>query len=145
MQEHTARSFADIDIGDEIGPISRAVTLEAVQRYGAVAGLVDRRFLEIERAQQTGFRKPIVPGPLSTTFLAQMLIDHFPGWRLRSLHTTYRSPVGHGDMLTFGGMVTEKTEEDGVATVHCDVVVENEQGERAIVGTAILQLRQPQV
>ena len=61
--------------------------------------------------------------------------------RLRSLNTTFRtssSPVRHGDTIALWGMITEKNEEDGVPTVYCDLVVENEHGERAITGTAVL-------
>ena len=46
--------------------------------------------------------------------------------------------VRHGDTIALWGMITEKNEEDGVPTVYCDLVVENEHGERAITGTAVL-------
>lgn len=136
-----ARSLAEIEIGDEIGPIVRVPTVEVVQRYGTVAGLIDRRFIDLERARQTGFLKPIVPGPLNATFLAQMLIDHFTGWRLCTLNTSFRTPVGHGDTLTCWGTVTEKSKH----TIYCDVIMENQQGERVIVGTATLQRREPRM
>jgi len=139
-----SRSFADIEIGDEIGPVVRVATREVVQRYGTVAGLVDRRFLDLDRARQTGFLNPIVPGPLNATFLAQMLIDHFTGWRLRTLNNSFRTPVAHGDTLTFWGTVTEKSEAEGTATIYCDVIAENGQGERVIVATATLQPRERQ-
>ena len=38
-------------------------------------------------------------------------------------------------------MVTEKKLEDGVGSVDCDVVIENQNGDRVIVGTAILSCR----
>jgi len=141
--ERIPRAFAEVEIGDEIGPVVRVPTLEVVQRYAAVTGLTDRRFIDPERACQTGFLKPIVPGPLSATFLAQLLTDHFTGWRLRTLHTSFRAPVGHGDTLTCWGTVTEKNWHEGVATIHCDVIAENQQGERVIVGTATLSRREP--
>ena len=141
--ERTPRAFAEIEIGDEIGPVVRVPSLEVVQRYAAATGLTDRRFIDPERARQTGFLKPIVPGPLSATFLAQMLTDHFTGWRLRSLNTSFRAPVGHGDPLICWGTVTEKSWHAGVATIHCDLIAENQQGERVIVGTATLSRREP--
>lgn len=141
MEERRLRAFSEIEIGDEIGPVVRVPTLAVVQRYAAVAGISDQRFIDPETARQTGFLNPIVPGPLSATVLTQMLTDHFPGWRLRALHTSFRTPVGHGDTLTYWGTVTEKSEQDGRETIHCDVVTENQQGERVIVGTATLQRR----
>ncbi|MCS6924407.1 MAG: MaoC family dehydratase [Candidatus Binatia bacterium] len=127
-----------IEIGDEIGPLTRTLTLADVQRYAAVTSLTDERFLKAERATQMGFHRPIVPGPLTATLLAKLLTDSFPGWRLRNFQVSFRTPVGHGDTLAFWGTVTEKGERDGVATIHCDVVVENQHGDRVIVGTATL-------
>ena len=135
--------FDTIDIGDEVGPLVRTPTREAVQRYMAATGMIDRRFLDADRAHEKGFLRPSVPGPLNAAFLAQMLTEHFPGWRLCTLNTNFRAPVSHEDAMTFWGTVTEKSEPEGVATIHCDVVVENAQGERVIVGTATLQKRQP--
>ena len=143
MNEINHKAFADIDIGDEIGPLNKTPTTEVVVRYAQAARITDQRFINPERAQQTGFSQPIVPGPLSATFMAQMVVDHFPGWRLRNFQVSFRTPVKHGDTLNLWGNVTEKSgeEADGSATIHCDVVVENQHGDRTIVGTAILGIR----
>jgi acyl dehydratase len=141
MQAGIPKAFDDIEIGDEIGPVVHTPTVEVVRRYAAVVRIVDQRFLNPEVASQKGFHKPIVPGPLSATFLAQMLTNHFTGWRLRTFNVNFRTPVAHGDTLTFWGTVTEKSEHEGIPTIHCDVVVENQQSDRVIVGTATLQRR----
>jgi acyl dehydratase len=143
MQKQVTRSIEEIDIGDEIGPIVYMPTAEVVHRFAAVVRMIDRRFIDPTVAQQKGFTSPIVPGPLSANRLTQMLIDYFPGWRLRTLSLSFRSPVKHGEQLTCWGTVTEKDMPEGIPTVHCDVVAETSQGERAVVGTAILQRRMP--
>ena len=138
-----SRSFDEIEIGDEIGPRVHTPTPEVVQRYASIVQMIDRRFIDPEVAHQRGFTSPIVPGPLSATLLTQMVTDHFPGWRVRTLNISFRAPVKHGEQLTCWGTVTEKSEPEGIPTVHCDVVAETSQGERALVGTAILQHREP--
>lgn len=145
MAVRTPRAFADIDIGNEIGPVTKTPTSDVVIRYARAARITDQRFIDPERARQTGFSQPIVPGPLSATFMAQMVTDHFPGWRLRNFQVSFRTPVKHGDVLNLWGNVTEKSgdEADGSATIHCDVVVENQNGDRAIVGTVTLGMRRP--
>jgi acyl dehydratase len=145
MAMRTPRAFADIDIGDEIGPVTKTPTSDVVIRYAKAARITDQRFIDPERARQTGFSQPIVPGPLSATFMAQMVTDYFPGWRLRNFQVSFRAPVKHGDILNLWGNVTEKSgdEADGSATIHCDVVVENQNGDRAIVGTVTLGMRRP--
>ncbi len=141
----TPKLFSNIEIGDEIGPVIRVPTTEMVLRYAEAAGIRELRFFfDPEQARQNGLERPIVPGPLTAGFLAQMVKDYFAGWQLRSLYTTFRTPVGHGETLTLWGTVTEKTEQDRVATVHCDVVAENQRGDRVIVGMATLSRRESQ-
>jgi acyl dehydratase len=141
----TPKLFSDIDIGDEIGPVTRIPTTEMVLRYAEAAGIRELRFFfDPEQARQNGLERPIVPGPLTAGFLAQMLKDHFVGWQVRALQTTFRTPALHGEPLHLWGTVTEKTDQDGVPTVHCDLVAENERGDRVIVGTAILSRRETQ-
>jgi acyl dehydratase len=141
MSPQPFKAFEDIEIGDEIGPTAYAPTIEDIQRYASVVRMVDQRFLSKEVAQERGFQHPIVPGPLSSTFLVRMLTDHFPGWRLQTFTISFRTPIRHGDALSFWGTVTQKDEQQGIATIHCDVIVENGNGDRAIVGTAMLQPR----
>ena len=138
--------FSDIEIGDEIGPVTRVPTTEMVLRYAEAAGIRELRFFfDPEQARQNGLERPIVPGPLTAGFLAQMLKDHFVGWQVRALQTTFRTPALHGEPLNLWGTVTEKTDQDGVPTVHCDIVAENQQGDRVIVGTATLSWRGAQM
>jgi acyl dehydratase len=143
MQKQEPRSIDEIDIGDEIGPLVHKLTEEVVQRFAAVVRMIDRRFIDPAVAQQKGFTSPIVPGPLSANLLTQMLLAYFPGWRIRTLSVSFRSPVKHGEQLSCWGTVTEKDSAEGIPTVHCDVVAETAQGERAVVGMAILQRRMP--
>jgi acyl dehydratase len=141
----TPKLFSDIEIGDEIGPVTRVPTTEMVLRYAEAAGIRELRFFfDPEQARQNGLERPIVPGPLTAGFLAQMLKDHFVGWQVRALQTTFRTPALHGEPLNLWGTVTEKTDQDGAPTVHCDLVAENERGDRVIVGTAILSRREAQ-
>jgi acyl dehydratase len=144
MNEQTLKAFDDIEIGDEIGPLTYAPTMEEIQRYASVVRMVDQRFINPEIAQRRGFHHAIVPGPLSATFLARMLTEYFTGWRLQTFNISFRAPVRHGDVLTCLGTVTQKDEHDGRVTIHCDLVVENANGDRALVGTAMLQPRAPQ-
>jgi acyl dehydratase len=142
MTERTIRPFAEIEIGDEIGPVTRVPTTEMVLRYAEAAGIHELRFFfDPEQARLNGLERPIVPGPLTAGFLAQLLTDHFIGWRLRALHTTFRAPALHGEPLQLWGTVTEKTDHAGAPTVHCDIVAENQRGDRVIVGTATLSWR----
>jgi acyl dehydratase len=138
MSDKLPVSFVDIDIGDEIGPLTYSPTLADIQRYGTEVRMVDQRFMSQEVAQQRGFQHAVVPGPLSATFMVRMLTRHFVGWRLQTLTISFRAPVRHGDTLTYLGTVTQKEEEAGAHLIHCDILAENGNGDRCLVGTAIL-------
>ncbi len=139
MNMQTERTFSEIEIGDELGPVTRTPTTEMVQRYAAAVDLKELRFFfDPEEARKNGLQHPIVPGPMTAGFMTQLLKDSFPGWRLQSMSTTFRTPALHGEPLNIWGNITEMDEQDGLYTVHCDVVVENPRGDRVAVGTARL-------
>jgi acyl dehydratase len=139
MLERTFRKVDDCEIGDELGPVTRTPTTEMVQRYAEAVDIKELRFFfDLEEARKNGLAQPIVPGPMTAGFMAQLLKDSFPGWRLKSLSTTFRTPALHGEPLNVWGTVTQKEEPDGVAIIHCDVVVENPRGDRVAVGTAVM-------
>ena len=134
------------EIGDEIGPVHKTPTTEMVLAYAHVCNITGLKFFFHEKdAQQAGLSRPIVPGPLNATYLCQMLKDHFAGWRLQTFNTTFRTPIRHGETVSLWGMVTDKHADDGQPTVFCDLVVENEHGERAITGTAVLVQPRPEL
>ena len=142
MNEQREKSFADIEIGDELGPVTRTPTTEMVHRYAAAVDIKALRFFfDPEEARKNGLQHPIVPGPMTAGFMTQLLKESFPGWQLKTMSTTFRTPALHGESVSIWGNVTEKSQEDGIATIHCDVVVENPRGDRATVGTSILTRR----
>jgi hypothetical protein len=61
MHEQPPKSFADIEIGDEIGPLTYTPTLADIRRYAAEVQMVDQRFMSQEIARQRGSRiSPLV-------------------------------------------------------------------------------------
>jgi acyl dehydratase len=72
--QNTPKFPTEIEIGDEIGPVTRVPTSEMVRRYIEVNDLHDLSFfLDPERARASGFERPIVPGHLNVSFLTKML------------------------------------------------------------------------
>src|SRR4029077_10586864 len=97
MNSNSQKPFDEVEIGDEIGPLTYSPTLADIQRYGTEVRMVDQRFMSHEIAQQRGFQHAVVPGPLSATFFVRLLTTHFFGWRLQTLTLSFRAPVRHGD------------------------------------------------
>ena len=72
------KSFDAIEIGDEIGPVYKTPTKADVLNYAEAVRITGLKFFFHKKdAEQAGLTKPIIPGPLSTTYLCQMLQDFF--------------------------------------------------------------------
>jgi len=134
-------SPATVNVGDEIGPLVRQPDKDQVVAYMSLQGFTTpSRFTDEEEAKALGLRGPIVPGNLNLAFLSQMLTDWAGAGNLRRLEVAYRGFVNHGDTLTCRGIVTEKHYTENGVELECDVFIENQRGERAVTGTALIVL-----
>ena len=133
-------SVVAVDVGDPVGPERRVCPgRDTVRAYAERHDTRENLFEDPAYAQRLGYRDVIVPGPMQTAFLEQMLRRHFAGWQIERLSVTFRISVITGDTIGLSGVVTEVHHApDGVRVV-CDLVIENPDGERAATGHAILR------
>ncbi|MCX6020505.1 MAG: MaoC/PaaZ C-terminal domain-containing protein [Chloroflexi bacterium] len=133
----------DVDAGDEIGPMLREPTREQIRAYAASGGVAPNqgRFASDEGAKSEGLSNMIVPGNMSMSYLSQLLTDWAgPLGKLRRLEVNFRRMVNPGDQIACNGLVIDKDEVDGEAHVRIDVSVDNQRGEKPVVGTAVIAL-----
>jgi acyl dehydratase len=76
----------------------------------------------------------IAPGVMSMGLLARMISDWNPAAMVKRIGTTFRSPVLPDQNVHLRGAVTQKNEADH--TAECDIWLENDDGERWVIGTA---------
>jgi acyl dehydratase len=138
---------ADIEAGDEIGPLLKSPDLEQVKAFLGVWRTEDRnpdvsaRFTTGEGRGNIGFNSPIVPGPMSFAFVSQLLTDWAgPLGRIRNLDLNYRRPTRHGEELKCIGLITDTHEEGGETIVKLDVFIEDPRGDRPTQGVAEVTL-----
>ena len=141
------RYFEDVDPGDEYDstwtPETEMVVnyLNASDRFGGGDG----RFTDPEAAKKLGMPGPIVPGAFSLSVLTRIVND-WAGMegRVRSVDVNFRRPVQHNKELGAKALVTDTdagtASEAGLGRVTMDVFLENEEGERPVQGTAIVDL-----
>ena len=137
--------YDEIEPGDEIGPLRKEPTRELVHAYTAVGGAPPTmgRFASDEAAREEGLQGMIVPGNLSMAFLSQLLTDWAGAQgRLRKLEVNFRRMVQPGDHLLCQGLVIDKEVVDGEGQVRIDVSIDNQRGEKPLVGTAVVVLPQ---
>ncbi|RMF90882.1 MAG: dehydratase [Nitrospinota bacterium] len=132
--------FEDVDIADEIPPLTRTPTKEQIAAFARVVRIADRRFTDEAYSRSLGLDTIIAPGNLLLAFLSQMITDWAPGAFIRRLDVSFREIVRSGDTITCRGIITEKHEQEGENLLECDLYIENQRGERPVVGSGTIAL-----
>ncbi|HVB82257.1 MAG TPA: MaoC/PaaZ C-terminal domain-containing protein [Candidatus Binataceae bacterium] len=131
--------FDAVKIGDTLGPQEVYLSKDQVRTYARTCGMDVPRFTDDEGARAEGLPGMIAPGNLSLGMLSRLVTDWIgsSGARLARLGTTYRQPVQPDHTITLSGFVTHI--EPGEKRVEIDVWIENEDGERLVIGTASVE------
>lgn len=137
-----ARYFEDVEPGDRLGPLERVATRETVRDFLGIwnVGEVSSFFTSPEFAGRMGLPGPIVPGPLCTVYMAQLLTTWAETAWIRKLDLVFRQPVPQHVTLRVVGVVTDKHEGDGERLVECDLSLETPRGDRLVAGKAVVLL-----
>ncbi len=130
--------FEDIEEGDELPPVDQFLSKDQVRRYARTAGMYVPRFTDDEGARAEGLPGMIAPGVMSMGLLVRMISDWNPAAQIKRIGTTFRSPVLPDRNIHLRGAVTQKIEADH--TAECDIWIENDDGERWVIGTATVAL-----
>ena len=134
--------YEDVEIGDDIGPVRRTVTDEQVREFVRiwVPEGHNSRFTGDETARDHGQPAPIVPGAMSMAMVSQILTGWSSTVTLRKVDVIFRQMVLHNTPLNVGGVVTDKGQADGAAHVECDVFIDDVEGNRLVMGQAVVTL-----
>ena len=134
--------FEDVEIGDDIGPIKRSVTDENVIEFVSVREkeITPSRFTSNEVANSEGMPEAIVPGPMNIALMSQILTDWSDTVCLLKIDVVFRQTVPHNNDLTFSGIVTDKDETGNSTKLECDVVMENSDAVKLVIGTGVIAL-----
>ena len=133
--------FDEIELGDEIGPVEKVATDEAVANFCDVWGApTPNRFTDAETAAKAGMSGTIVPGIMAMAMMAQLLTDWGGPGSIKDLDLVFRQPVPHNRPLTLAATITDLREEDGENLVECDILMTGTEGERYVGGKAVVTL-----
>jgi acyl dehydratase len=130
--------FEDIEEGDELPALDLLLSKDMVRQYARVANMYVPRFTDDEGARAEGLPGMIAPGVMSMGLLARMISDWNQAATIKRIGTTFRSPVLPDRTIHLRGAVTQKNETDH--TAECDIWLENDEGERWVIGTATVAL-----
>lgn len=135
-ENKTGLSFDSVKIGDPLGPNEFHLSKDQVRAYAKTTGMWVPRFTDDEAARKEGLPGMITPGNMSLAILSKLVTDWIgaSGAQLTRMGTTYRQPVMPDHTITLQGFVTDKNENN--RTAEMDIWLENEDGERLVIGTA---------
>ena len=130
-------SFETIEPGDELDPVTIDLASDFVREHAIAMDMNAGRFTDKKSAQEEGLPGQITPGNMSLGLLSRTLLGWMPGSRLERIGTTFRGLARAGVPAKIQAMITEK--DDETRRIECDVWMENEAGDRLVIGTATLQ------
>lgn len=130
------RSPDNVALGQALPSLAKKIRLPDMIAYGASTWDFARIHYDAPYAQDQGLAGPVVDGQMLGAFLAQLIQEWAgPGAFLQSLSFQNRGMVFPGDTLTCGGRVSAIRHENGNNLVHCELWIDNQNGEK-VVGPA---------
>ena len=134
--------FEDVDIGDEIGPVTRTVSDEEVIQFVSIRDekVTPSRFTSKEFANSEGLDEAIVPGAMNIALMSLVLTNWSETVCLLKIDVVFRGTVPHNKDLVFSGIITDKDETGESTKLECDIVMENSDGVKLVIGTGIIAL-----
>lgn len=132
--------FDEISIGDSIPSLQKKITQEVIDRWAEVSTDFNPLHVDPEFAKKTRFGGTIAHGHIALSFLCEMMHRWLgSGWisgggSLAGIK--FIAPIRPGQTITMGGTITEKRVDEGKNIVQADIFVENQDGEKCVVGSA---------
>jgi 3-oxoacyl-[acyl-carrier protein] reductase len=132
-------NFDQIQVGDE-AELTHLLTRSDVQAFATLTGDFNPLHLDEAFARRTLFRKPVVYGMLSASFISTMIGMLLPGngalWTGQTLE--FLQPAFVGDTLRVVARVKHKS--PAMRAVALEVVITNQYGQRLIVGQSTVKV-----
>ena len=132
----TEVSFSSVNVGDQRSEEFPALTRTMFVKYAGASGDFNPMHHDDTIASQVGNPWVFGHGMLSMGLAARVVKDWFGPEAIRRLQVRFAKQVWPGDVLTCKATVTGKRDEGGEHFVDLDVVVENQNGDKAISGSA---------
>ena len=133
--------FEDVREGTGLPTLEKNPTTKQLVMYAGASGDFYQIHYDLEFARANGLPTVILHGALKNAFLGQLVTDWIgEGGTLKKLSAQYRGMDVPGKPLYCKGIVKRKFDEGGQHLVECDVWIENADGEKTTLGSALVAL-----
>lgn len=137
-----AVSFEQVNIGDEIPPLSVGLDQMMLWIYAGASGDFNLIHVDKEFGEKVGLGGTIAHGLSNMARMGKCITDWIgdPG-KLKQFKVRFSAPARPGDTVTFKGKVAGKKEEDGKKSVTLEVWAENQDGAKILSkGMAVVEV-----
>ena len=132
-----------VAVGQELPPLVKGpTTREDLKAYAAASGDPNPMHTDDEFARAAGYPGVFAHGMLSMGYLGELLVQAAGVGAVRRFKTRFAKLTWPGDVITCRGRVTRVADQGAERLVECEIWTENQAGERKLVGSATLALRQ---
>ena len=131
-----AVSFDALNVGDEKTEEFAPLTRTMFVKYAGASGDFNPMHHDDTIATQVGNPSVFGHGMLTMGLAARVVKDWFGPEAIRKFQVRFAKQVWPGDVLTCTTTVTGKREEGGEKLVDLELTVVNQNGDKAITGTA---------
>jgi 3-hydroxybutyryl-CoA dehydratase len=121
---------------DALPSITKEIDQDRINRWATISGDFNKLHVDPEYAKGTPFGGTIMHGPMSLAFLNELMMECFgERWAVggRLLDVRFVAPIRPGDRIRITGTVKEVRG----AEIECDLYIQKEGGEKAVVGRGI--------
>ncbi|MBI4337894.1 MAG: MaoC family dehydratase [Chloroflexi bacterium] len=132
-----------IQAGAALGPLTKHVTQEQVQRYAEASGDHNPIHLDAEFAARTPYGRRVAHGMLTLAFVSELLMQAFGrAWaESGKLRVRFKGAVVPGQRVTVSGRVRRVQAGPEGTTVECAVSVHADDGSEVLAGEAWVTTR----
>ena len=132
---------ATVAPGQDLPPLVKGpITRDDLKVYAAASGDPNPMHLDDELARSAGHPGVFAHGMLSMGWLGQLLVQATGVGSVRRMKTRFARLTWPGETITCRGRIARIVEEDGERRAECEIWTENQDGERKLVGSALLAL-----
>lgn len=139
QQYYDSLTFEKIQVGD-IAELEHVLVEEDILKFAELTGDYNPLHLNEEYARKTYFRKPVVHGMLSASFISTLIGMKLPGpgalWTSQSIEFLRQSYIG--DTLKLVSTVKQKS--TATRTLVLKIVITNQHNQKIISGESTVKL-----
>lgn len=129
-------TYDEVTVGEARTAEFPALTRTMFVKYAGASGDFNPMHHDDTIATQVGNPSVFGHGMLTMGLAARVVKDWFGPEAIRRLQVRFSKQVWPGDVLTCTATVSGKRDDGGERLVDLDLVVENQNGDRAITGSA---------